>query len=203
MSTLTTYTSEERGTVALGHCLTATAAFLGKNGQFNIPRDSPFSSNSNFIDETNAAAATAANYAWKTTLIMTIRSNVDLIFLRCEQRNSISRFLGWLLLSANALMLRALMCCSTKYEYLKSGWWWQALPTRPPLPNSSLAPQICNVEFYLILKMENEDSQKKKMKCSSEKTAPKSRVLDDEEKNVRNAPCGMGVLGCWVKKFSI
>ena len=66
MSTLTTYTSEERGTVALGHCLTATAtatAFLGKNGQFNIPRDSPFSSNSNFIDETNAAAATAANYA--------------------------------------------------------------------------------------------------------------------------------------------
>ena len=53
---------------------------------------------------------------------------------------------------------------------------------RPPLPNSSLAPQICNVEFYLILKMENEDSQKKKMKCSSEKTAPKSRVLDDEEK---------------------
>ena len=51
--------------------------------------------------------------------------------------------------------------------------------------------------------MENEDSQKKKMKCSSEKTAPKSRVLDDEEKNVRNAPCGMGVLGCWVKKFSI
>ena len=30
--------------------------------------------------------------------------------------------------------------------------------------------------------MENEDSQKKKMKCSSEKTAPKSRVLDDEEK---------------------
>ena len=121
----------DRGTVALGHCLTATA-FLGKNGQFNIPRDSPFSSNSNFIDETNAAAATAANYAWKTTLIMTIRSNVDLIFLRCEQRNSISRFLGWLLLSANALMLRALMCCSTKYEYLKSGWWWQALPTRPP-----------------------------------------------------------------------
>ena len=77
----------DRGTVALGHCLTATA-FLGKNGQFNIPRDSPFSSNSNFIDETNA------NYAWKTTLIMTIQCRPHF----SAQRNSISRFLGccWL-----------------------------------------------------------------------------------------------------------
>ena len=68
MSTLTTYSTQAKRqrncSSRLGHCLTATTtAFLGKNGQFNIPRDSPFSSNSNFIDETNAAAATAANYA--------------------------------------------------------------------------------------------------------------------------------------------
>lgn len=56
----------------------------------------------------------------------------------------------------------------------------------------SLAPNLqCRILSDIeLVKMENEDSQKK---CSEKKTAPKSRVLDDE-KNVRNAPCGMGVL---------